>query len=116
MKAFVRRGFAVGALAALGAFGCGGRDAVWDTPATGKPEALGLEASVAVVDRGGKRLLMLPVDADQTLAPVSIGLPEGFAGAAVTRDRKRLLALSRGVVPRRRADQAGPSATVVSPV
>lgn len=106
-------------LAALAAFAltlsaCGGRDPVWDDVATGRAEALGLEASVALLDRGARRLLMLSVDADQKLVPTSIPLSEGFAGAAVTADRKRLLALSRGVVPRRRGDEAGPSAVVVS--
>jgi hypothetical protein len=113
MKTFLRNGLVLASLAALGA-ACGDRDPVWDEAVGGPIEALGLEASVAVVDRGAERLLMLPVEADQTLAPTSIALPEGFASAAATRDRKRLLALSRGVVPRRRADEAGPAAVVVS--
>ena len=114
MRTSIRALCAATALGALATSACGGRDPVWDDSAAGQVQALGLEASVALVDRGAGRLLMLPVEAGQKLAPTSIPLPEGFAKAAVTADRKHLLALSRGVVPRRRAGEAGPAAVVVS--
>jgi hypothetical protein len=100
--------------AALALVACGGRDPVWDDRAGATIEAVGLEASVAIVDRGASRLVMLPVDADQALAPTPIPLGAGFATIAPTPDGKRLVALSRGVTPRRRADDAGPVAAVVS--
>jgi hypothetical protein len=112
MRTFLHSATAMLVLALAGS-SCGGRAAVWDQPA-GRVEAHGLEASVAVVDTGAERLLMLPVDADQRLAPTSLPLPEGFAVATPTDDRKRLVVVSRGVVPRRRATDAGPAVTIVS--
>lgn len=94
--------------------GCDARDPVWDATMNAPSEAYGLDGSVALADASANRLLALPVDADLSLAPRSIAIGEGFAKAVVTPDGKRLVAVSRGVSPRRKAEDAGPSIVVLT--
>jgi hypothetical protein len=58
--------------------------------------------------------VLLPVSGDLGLAPVSLPIGQGFATAAITPDRQRLIALSRGVVPRRTGEDEGPSVSLIA--
>jgi hypothetical protein len=98
-------------LAALCA--CDDRDPIWDARVASVPTALGMNAAVAVIDDPVNRALVLPVTAELELTPASIPIGQGFANAAATPNGERLLVLSRGVVPRRTADDEGPSVTVI---
>jgi len=100
------------ALGALVVAGCGDRAAVWDTP--GAPvEARGLLGAVAIIDAPAERALMLPVEGDLRIAPVSLPIGRGFSTAKSTPDGRRLLVLARGDVPRKRASDQAPSLTLI---
>jgi hypothetical protein len=94
--------------------GCGERDPVWSAAVAAEPLGLGMRSAVAVVDSAVDRTLVLPVSAELELTPASLPIGKGFATAATTPDGERLLVLSRGVVPRRTADDEGPSVTVIA--
>jgi hypothetical protein len=87
--------------------GCGDRDKVW-TLAVSAPVAHGLGQSVALIDTPAERALLLPVNQDLTLAPVSIPIRRGFAASATTPDGAHLLVLARGDVPREKATDQAP--------
>lgn len=96
---------------ALGA--CREDDPVWDERVASPIRAVGLVGSVALVDAPADRVLMLAVDEDQVLVPRNVPVAEGIAAATATPDASRLLVLSHGVVPRRRAIDAGPRLAVI---
>jgi hypothetical protein len=93
---------------------CDEREAVWDTMVPNPPVAFGMNDAVALVDAPANRVMMLPVGAELELAPASIPIGAGFAAAAMTPDRQQLLALSRGVVPRRTGEDEGPSLSLIA--
>src|SRR4051794_18629404 len=92
-------------LGAAALAGCG-RDEVWDTYPVGFV-AHGLEGAAVIVDPQAERALMLPVEHDLTVNPVSLPIRRGFASSGTTLDGKRLLVLSRGDVPRIKATDQG---------
>lgn len=99
--------FAFALLLALPLAGCGGRDPVWDAA----PEGLlahGLSDAAAVIDTSGERALVLPVESDLTLSPVSVPIGRGYASSATTADGEHLVVLTRGDVPRLKPDDQGP--------
>jgi hypothetical protein len=100
------------ALFLLPMLGCTERDEVWDAPIA--PVAVGLSDAVAVIDAPAERVLLMQPAAEQALALSSLPIAEGFADAAPTPDGERLLVLSRGVVPRRKADDAEPELAVIT--
>ena len=88
-------------LVAASSSACGTRDDVWDAPPA-ITAALGLSGSVALVDAQGERVMLLPVEADLRVDPVSVPLGRNFAAADTTAEKDKLLILTRGDVPRRR--------------
>src|SRR5262245_3398015 len=103
-------------LALLGALalasGCGPRDEVWDAAAL-PPTTHALTGAAALVDAPAERVLLLPVEKDLALDPVSIPIGRGYAASGVTGARSRLVVLSRGDVPRRKADDDKPRLSVI---
>ncbi|MBW2531992.1 MAG: hypothetical protein JRI55_10940 [Deltaproteobacteria bacterium] len=95
-----------GALTALG--GCDDRSEVWDASLP-QPNAFGLQGAVALIDAPAERLLLMDVTGDLELQPAAHFIGPGFATAKTTPDGHRLLVLSRGVVPRRTAEDDPPS-------
>jgi hypothetical protein len=104
----------LGLLAIAGAVGCDDRDPVWDAYVEQPATALAMNTAVAVVDAPAQRALVLPVDADLQLSPASLPIGQGYAASAATPDGRHLLVLSRGVVPRRTADDEGPSLSMIA--
>jgi hypothetical protein len=91
----------------LAAAGCGDRLSVWES-APGGVVAHGLADAAALVDPTGERALLLPVNADLSLAPVSVPIGRGVASSATTADGQHLVVLTHGDVPRRKAADQGP--------
>lgn len=111
---FLRSCGALVALVALGIAGCEERAAEWSAFIDKNPLVTqGLEGSVAIIDHSANRVLMLPVEGDLSLAPTPIAIGPGYAAARTTKDGTRLFALSRGVVPRRKTTDEGPSLAVI---
>lgn len=101
-------------MTAMGTAACTDRAAEWSATITKTPLiTAGLRGSAAIVDRDANRVLMLPVEGDLSLAPMSIPMGHGFAAARLTSDGTRLLTLSRGDVPRRKTTDEGPSLLVI---
>ncbi len=93
--------------------GCGGRDAFWDAALPGRLQFATGESAVGVLDAPAERVVLLSVRGDLELetAPVRVG--KGAVGLDRTPDRRSLLALTRGVTPRRRAADEGPALTAI---
>ncbi len=91
---------------------CGDRESLWDKPVA-PLVAHGLAGSVGLVDVNGERVLMLPVEGDLTVAPVSIPIRRGFAASAVSPEGASLLVLSRGDVPREKPGDQGPALAII---
>ena len=64
--------------------GCGGREEVWDITPSGLVSH-GLDDAAAIVDVAGERVLMVKVEKDLSLNPVSVPIHRGFASSATTR-------------------------------
>lgn len=92
---------------------CGGREEVWNQSVYG-PVTHGLQGSVALIDVNAERALLLPIEKDLTVDPVSIPIRRGYAASATTEGGAELLVLSRGDVPRVDPDDQGPSLAVLS--
>lgn len=99
-------GLAVAALPA-----CDDRAAAWDAELP-QPMAFGMQGAVALVDAPAERVLLSNVTGDLELQPEAHFLGPGVATAQTTPDGRRLLVLSRGVVPRRTAEDEPPSLAV----
>ena len=101
------------------ALGCGGRPSGWDTafsPANSNAQvspAYGLTGSVAVVDQPLGRVTMLSAPSALGLAARSIPLGRDLATAQASTDRQTLFALSRGVQPRRKANDEPPQLMLI---
>ena len=96
----------------LAAASCGGRKELWDN-APGQMVAHAFDDAAVLVDTAGERALVLAVEEDLTLTPASVPIGRGFAAAAMTVDRKTLAVLTRGDVPREKADDQGPSLSLL---
>lgn len=92
--------------------GCGGRGEIWDKTAS-LPAIHGLSGSVALLDVSAERAMMIPVNGDLTIDPVSIPIRRGFAASSPARGGSSLLVLCRGDVPREDPSDQGPSLTVI---
>ena len=106
-----RYGWTLAALLVLSA--CGDRDEVWEADVDGA-EALAMAGTVAIVDPEADRALLLETDAELGLDMQNIPIGTGFARAAVTPDGDRMLVLSRGVIPRRSAEDEPPSLSLIA--
>lgn len=98
---------------AIACFGCD-REPVWDADVPRPAKAFGLDSAVAVIDAPTDRVLLLPVRGELELAPAALPIGKGFAAAATTPDRLRLVTLSRGIVPRRTGEDEGPSLSLIA--
>jgi len=110
----MRRTLGLATILALSA-GCGEQRAeLWDAPASGENVAVhALRGSAAVVDVVGERVIFATPESTDSLAFAQVPIEHGHATSAATRDGERLVVLSRGDVPRRRADDQGPSLSVI---
>lgn len=110
----IRTTFFLAAAGAL-ALGCGQREEVWDAP-VGESfiEAHSMRSSAALVDSVGGRVILVKANSAEELAFSEVPAGHGLAASRPTKDGERLVLLSRGDVPRRRADDEGPSLQVVS--
>lgn len=100
-------------LACASLVGCSDRATEWSAATVSEPMTSGLEGSVAIVDYPADRVLMLPVEGDLSLVPTPIPIGPNFAATRATADGKRLFTLSRGVVPRRKTTDEGPSLQII---
>ena len=98
---------AAGALCA-----CGGRSEEWDAPVRVPVQTEGLTGSVAVVDEGLDRLLMLTVPSGHELEATEIPLGRNVALAQPSPDRRHLFVLTFGVQSPKENEE--PALTVVS--
>ncbi|MDB5215499.1 MAG: hypothetical protein JWO86_3426 [Myxococcaceae bacterium] len=100
------------AVLGLGLGACGDRPASYDAPINGiRP--LGLETSVALIDDGAHRVVLLTPHADQDLERTSVGLGKGVIRADTSPDGKRLFVLSTGDLTRKKGTDEKPSLTVI---
>ncbi|MBI2393885.1 MAG: hypothetical protein HYV09_30215 [Deltaproteobacteria bacterium] len=96
------------------AVGCGDRPDVWDeAPSASKTKVVGLAGAVALVDDVTHRAVMLLPREDQQLDRASFPVGKGVLRVEASPDRKRLLVLSSGDVPRRTSKDERPSLTVI---
>jgi dipeptidyl aminopeptidase/acylaminoacyl peptidase len=100
-------------LSLLALVGCGDRAPIWDAQVASRPQAVGLDQGVALIDDDAHRALMLIGDAEQTLQRRSIPIGHGVLRADAAPDRKRLFVVSSGDQPRRSERDERPSLTVV---
>jgi len=108
-------GVAILVASAMLAAACGERGEAWEMSVENNAfVAFGLRGAAAIVDHPAQRALLLPVEGDLSLAPVSVPIGRGFAAATETPDHEKLLVLCRGDVPRRTADDQGPAVYVMS--
>jgi hypothetical protein len=93
-------------------FACGERPDAWDR--TFYPsEPIGLNDSVAVIDHGLNRALLLSSPGHLELASTALPVGQNVATVKASPDGKRLLVLSRGVYPRTSSEDERPSLTVI---
>ena len=96
------------------ALGCGQREEVWDAPSEGSsPQVFGMRSSAALVDAAGQRVIFVRADDAEALSFAEVPSGHGLAASRPTLDGEKLVLLSAGDVPRRRADDEGPSLQVV---
>lgn len=97
--------------------GCGQREDYWDEPASGgSPGPVhGMKSAVAMIDPSGERVIFASPQTVEVLAFSQAPLDRGFAASLPTRDGDKLVALTRGDVPRRRADDQGPGLSLIDP-
>jgi hypothetical protein len=92
-------------LASVVVGGCSSRSDVWNAGISNPPKAFGLSQSLALLDPNAERVLFLSVPNDDLqLNSRSLPLGKNLADAQISNDFHHLYALTRGVVPRRRAD------------
>lgn len=89
--------------------GCGDRPDFWDTSTPSPPSAVAAEGAVAVLDAPARRVVLLAPDGDLSLAATPVAIGKGARPLATTPDRRTVLALTRGDVPRRTADAEAPA-------
>jgi hypothetical protein len=107
---FLGRGVLAVALLALG---CGDRAEAWTKPVNKPVAAYGLKSSVALIDTGAERALVLTAWADQIMKTQSVPLGRRISASATSPDGGRLFVLSQGDPDRSNADYQPPALTVV---
>jgi hypothetical protein len=91
---------------------CGGRSTTWDSSFT-PTEAVGLDNAVVVMDPTLDRALVLTSPGALALKEDGVPVGTNVVKAVASPDGKRLLVLSRGVSPRRNADDERPRLTLI---
>jgi hypothetical protein len=92
---------------------CGGRPSSWDDKPRLPLKTEGLTGSVAIVDPGLDRVLMLTASSDRSLQTHPVGVGKNVVATQTSRDKSQLFVLSRGKQPRRNPDDERPSLTVI---
>jgi hypothetical protein len=95
------------------ASGCGGRADAWNAP-VGKPQVIGMQSGVALVDDGAHRVVMLEPGADRELTRKAFAVGHTVVSATVSPDRTSLFVLSVGDLPRKSDKDERPSLTVLT--
>src|SRR5207244_4452586 len=72
-----------------------------------------LSGSLALVDTGADRVIFASPASEQKVDFSESAIDHGYAASRPTGDGGRLVVLTRGDVPRRRADDQGPSLSVI---
>lgn len=95
--------------------GCGQRDEVWDaTPYEGEPVTVhGLRGAAAIIDTPADRVIFASPETVDTLALTQAPIDHGYAASTPTSDGDKLVVLTRGDVPRRRAEDQGPALSLI---
>jgi hypothetical protein len=95
--------------------GCGQRDEAWDAPLGGGPEVSvhAMSGAAALVDVYADRVIFASPETEDSLALTQAPIDHGYAASVPTTGGDKLVVLTRGDVPRRRADDQGPSLTVL---
>lgn len=96
-----------------GIAGCGDRAEVWDGPAPNTDLPIyGMKSTIALLDNEAERVVFAtPETVDQmSFAEVTTG--RGYQTSAVTSDKQKLVTLTAGDVPRRKAEDQGPALRV----
>lgn len=94
---------------ALATAACGDAGDEWSADTRGPIVARGLAGSVALIDAPTNRAIFLPVDGELRVASTRFEIGHGFAAAEADADGARLLVLSHGDQPRRRAEDQAPA-------
>lgn len=94
------------------AMACGGRPASWDEPYEAG-EIVGLQTSVAVMDPALNRVIVLESPNHLGLEASYLPVGRGVVSAVASPKKDRLFVLSKGVQPRRHADDELPSLAVI---
>lgn len=106
----------ISAIMACSMVACSGREAMWEQSASPvTTPILGLRSHVALLDAPAERVVFLGAEDATTLTFTETPLDRGLAAWGQTQDGDRLLALTRGDVPRRKATDQTPALTVYSP-
>lgn len=100
------------AVALLCLAACGDRPDVYEAP-FGQPTAYGLERSVAILDDGAQRVLLLSPSDDRSLVREFVKVGPNVSYVATSFDKKRLFVLSAGDQPREVGKSERPSLTVI---
>lgn len=102
--------------AALALAGCSQREEMWDRAASGQlVTAHGMRSSAAIVDASAERVIFASPESLSELRFSSAPTGPGYETSRPTSDGERLVLLASGDVPRRTADDEGPSLSVIDP-
>jgi hypothetical protein len=99
--------------AALLAIGCGDRAEEWSKPVNKPVGAYGLKGSVALIDTGADRALMLTAWQDQTIKTQSVPIGRNVAATAMSPDGARVFVASKGDPNPIKADDQRSALTVI---
>ncbi|MFO0591077.1 MAG: hypothetical protein U0441_26265 [Polyangiaceae bacterium] len=110
----MRRTFLMACVGMLAA-GCGERDDRWEQPLdyNSQVQVHGMSAGVAVVDPLAERVIYASPETAEALSWKQVEMDRGYAASLPSAAGDRLVVLTRGDVPRRRADDEGPSLSVI---
>jgi len=100
-------------LACLLGAGCGDRPSSWDAEVDVPVQTVGLKTSVAVVDPGLDRVLLLSAPSGRGLEASAAPVGKNVVSAQASPDLDSVFVLSRGVQPRRNPEDERPSLSVI---
>jgi hypothetical protein len=92
---------------------CGDRLDVYDKDIERPVPSFALESEVALIDDSAHRVVVLSPGPGQSLARTSIAVGHNVVHGEVSRDRRRLVVLAAGDLPRRKVRDERPSLTLI---